>query len=1249
MHSIRVTAPAPPGMHPDLPANMQMFAQLLVNGNIIQQTGAVDTEEQSLEAVTWKMKFDCDLPVNIPNFQIAIIRKLGSVRILGSVSLTWDEAFSFGQVHKPYKMALTKVNNDGPSLNMTVAFSVVPVPQNDYSDIPADPSNGIHVFSMIKQMLQETQQGKPLDLHQLCALHTNVLLLTQNSRVRGKLANFLGDICFKQWEMAREAATLDQAVQAYGDAIRDGLTDAGSLQDLSVALFQRIEKCGDTGDIDRCIAVMEESVQLTSDGDSLKSARLSNLANCLLRRYQNYGALEDLDRCITLGRHAIKCSVDGDLDQAANLNNLGTALDVRYDKLGDLADLNDSISMRMETIQLTPDGHPDRPTRLANLAASLLSRADHLNDLEDLNQAVVLGEQAVNLTPENRPTRAFLLSNLGSSLMSRFDQLGNVDDLSRAVVARREAVRVTPAGNPSRPTRLSSLATSLMEQFAQCAQVDDLNESVALRTEVVFLTPDGHPDKAGWLANLGDSLEKRFEFFGDLDDLHKSLALIEDAVNLTPDGHPSKAERLSNLGSSLLIWYEKLGDLEDLNRSITVHTAAVGLTPDTHVAKPFHMNNLGASLTRRYENTKNIEDLTQSVMLKQKLLELIPESHLKRGLMLSNLGGSLLELFKDTGDSDHLSQAVTVNMKALQLISDGHSEKPAILINLGNCLFEKFEKLQDEQAGHEAISMWSQAACSETGSIHVRFHAASIWAQYARKTQDPSFMKAYEVAIGMLPELAWIGLSIRDRHLHIMQASELVRNGARAAIVSGNPELAVEWLEQGRSVIWSQLLNLRTPVDDLKEKHPQLASKFLDLSVQLEKSGGRKMDLSETDIRLQSDADLAHRNAHERRKLLDEIRTLKGFENFLMPKKFHQLLAAAQGGPVVLLNSAEESCDALILLSGINEVIHVPLNFQPINMGDITADMGSSNARLNGIREGEKSREDRLLAVLSDIWKGIVQPVFQALAITKPTKSDLARLWWYPTGSLAFLPIHAAGLYGAEETFGSKVSDYVISSYTPSLSALIIGFEHASKPRRSTQLLAVSQPIATGQVYIPGTRTELKYIQQAAHGKIRVVSLDETTATPDRVMAEMRNCSWAHFACHGVQDAGSPIESALLLANDSRLTLAQIFQLSLQNADLAFLSACQTATGSKYLPEESVHLAAGLLFAGYRGVIATMWTIMDNDAPQVAKDVYDNLLGTSPPDSTRAAEALHFAVQRMREGPGGKSLLEWVPYIHVGV
>lgn len=175
-------------------------------------------------------------------------------------------------------------------------------------------------------------------------------------------------------------------------------------------------------------------------------------------------------------------------------------------------------------------------------------------------------------------------------------------------------------------------------------------------------------------------------------------------------------------------------------------------------------------------------------------------------------------------------------------------------------------------------------------------------------------------------------------------------------------------------------------------------------------------------------------------------------------------------------------------------------------------------------------------------------------------------------------------------------------------------------------------------------------IEYHARGKVLAHRLEEHHATVESVQQGMKDCRWVHFACHGVQDASDPNQSALLLAGRSRLTLSSIIKLSVPHAEFAFLSACQTATGDKTLQEESVHLAAGMLFAGYRGVIATMWTIMDDDAPKVAADVYEHLFKTSPPDSRQAAEALHLAMRKLREGTGRKkSFFHWVPFIHVGV
>jgi CHAT domain-containing protein len=246
--------------------------------------------------------------------------------------------------------------------------------------------------------------------------------------------------------------------------------------------------------------------------------------------------------------------------------------------------------------------------------------------------------------------------------------------------------------------------------------------------------------------------------------------------------------------------------------------------------------------------------------------------------------------------------------------------------------------------------------------------------------------------------------------------------------------------------------------------------------------------------------------------------------------------------------------------------------------------------------------------------------------------------------------MHAAGLYGAAQSsvLGSKLSDYVVSSYTPTLTALIEGSKPRGQLTGKPKLLAVALPLESG---LPCVKQEIDILEKHAQGHT-FSKLMESDATVQNVVEGMKGSNWVHFACHGVQKISDPIKSALLLAKEAQLTLLDMSKLSLPCAELAYLSACQTATGVEELPEEAVHLTAGMLSAGYHGVIGTMWSINDEDAPKVADAVYAHLFSdkNSNPDSTQAAFALHEAVKKLREeSRGEKSFFSWVPYIHVGI
>jgi CHAT domain-containing protein len=260
--------------------------------------------------------------------------------------------------------------------------------------------------------------------------------------------------------------------------------------------------------------------------------------------------------------------------------------------------------------------------------------------------------------------------------------------------------------------------------------------------------------------------------------------------------------------------------------------------------------------------------------------------------------------------------------------------------------------------------------------------------------------------------------------------------------------------------------------------------------------------------------------------------------------------------------------------------------------------------------------------------------------------TDPPHIWWCLTGPLAFLPIHAAGIYD-KSAVGFNISDYVVSSYTPTLNALINATKHHKICREFKGLLAISQPNTPGQTTLPNTALELTHIQNQAHN-FSVHCLEGSAASVESVVKGMEVHSWVHLACHAVQDTKEPTKSALCL-HDGNLELSTIITKSFPHAEFAFLSACQTATGDENLSEEAIHLAAGLMLAGYQGVIATMWSIRDQDAPVIADRVYSNLFGDTVPDSTKAALALHHAVKVLRQQVGDSAFLSWVPFIHIGV
>jgi CHAT domain-containing protein len=203
---------------------------------------------------------------------------------------------------------------------------------------------------------------------------------------------------------------------------------------------------------------------------------------------------------------------------------------------------------------------------------------------------------------------------------------------------------------------------------------------------------------------------------------------------------------------------------------------------------------------------------------------------------------------------------------------------------------------------------------------------------------------------------------------------------------------------------------------------------------------------------------------------------------------------------------------------------------------------------------------------------------------------DRPRVWWCVTGELTFLPIHAAGI--TQNSILETAADYFVSSYVPTLAALINCRVNWSPipVNEVTGILAACRdsphqaPLHNVACEIDGVAVRFR---EASAQVLHSFSPNSEAQLLRDVLAN-NSAHILHLACHSVQRAENPLDSAFLLS-DGCLSIQDFMEIRPPDAVLAFLSACQTARGNDIVPDEAVHLAASMLFCGFKSVVATMW------------------------------------------------------------
>jgi hypothetical protein len=341
----------------------------------------------------------------------------------------------------------------------------------------------------------------------------------------------------------------------------------------------------------------------------------------------------------------------------------------------------------------------------------------------------------------------------------------------------------------------------------------------------------------------------------------------------------------------------------------------------------------------------------------------------------------------------------------------------------------------------------------------------------------PDAVDGYSEAVNSIALVVPRGLSRADQESLLVEFAELGAEGASACLAADHArhkERAVELFEQGRAVLFSQILDTRSDLTDLREADPDLASEFERCVDILDTPEPSDTVLSAAEFHpgvaaAGRDPDLRRTAWHDLRQVLDRIRSDPRFKRFLLPRLHDELLPVAAHGPVVLINVGPWSSDAVILAAGDSKVVPldgVSLDTVMDKVNAFTHSRSEIFRCLQALREkspepdldGKCTRARKQLdAVLSWLGERITGPVLDELGYTSSRRADDApRIWWCPAGVLSLLPLHAARHKTLSGGTG-EVIDRVISSSTPTLRALMAARDataHVGEPA----LLVVAMP-----------------------------------------------------------------------------------------------------------------------------------------------------------------------------------------------
>jgi CHAT domain-containing protein/uncharacterized protein HemY len=307
------------------------------------------------------------------------------------------------------------------------------------------------------------------------------------------------------------------------------------------------------------------------------------------------------------------------------------------------------------------------------------------------------------------------------------------------------------------------------------------------------------------------------------------------------------------------------------------------------------------------------------------------------------------------------------------------------------------------------------------------------------------------------------------------------------------------------------------------------------------------------------------------------------------PTDIAQLQANISPGTTVIQPVILKNDIALFLLTRDKiKVIKVPL---PAKFDDLLTETSKSISN---------RKNANYLDNLEKLHKLLISPLEKEIQATKPKQISIIA-----TGKLRYIPFEA--LYDGNQYLIEK---YPIS-YLTRLSSRSLQITTTSNTPTARKVLAFGNPKPNSPLLLDGAESEVKAIIPIFPGS---ESFMNNKATLSNFKTQISRFSILHLATHGCFQkgectliTGGKLKENTLLFADKSWHIQDAGLLGLQNVELVTLSACQTSLNTNSNGEEISGLAYLFERAGSKAVIATLWSVADEETKEIMVEFYQNL------------------------------------------